>query len=135
MEPPQSKYMLLNAPHRFQLKHLTPLPHRLIAEDYLSVCIPDMLSLFRHPDPNVAALAQEVVANNLKSRATDAVSAMQVLKMVRRMFPDELRDLPDLASFKTKPFDSGSAPSGGERHARGREGRDRPGPGGPPRAR
>lgn len=122
MEPPQSKYMLLNAPHRFQLKHLTPLPHRLIAEDYLSVCIPDMLSLFRHPDPNVAALAQEVVANNLKSRATDAVSAMQVLKMVRRMFPDELRDLPDLASFKTKPFDSGSAPSGGERETPAGEG-------------
>ena len=111
----KSEYMLLSAPYRFELHHLTPLAPRVIAEDLLSVAPPRRASESRGSAmKDLAECAmRRLAAAGAQAPAEGGASALRLIADVYGRFPDEARISNDL-SFAAKEMYLSESDGAGE---------------------
>lgn len=106
----KSEYMLLSAPYRFELHHLTPLAPSVIARDLLSVAAPQRASeggdpavrdLIERAMDRLAAESKRPGAADDKHAAAGGASALRLIADVYGRLPDGARISNDL-SFAAK---------------------------------
>lgn len=111
----KSEYMLLSAPYRFELHHLTPLAPSVIAEDLLSVAIPQRAS--ESGDSAMKDLTEcamrKLAAADERAGTEDGASALRLIADVYGRFPDEARISNDLSFAMKEMYLPGSGGAGG----------------------
>ena len=110
----KSEYMLLSAPYRFELHHLTPLAPKVIAEDLLSVAPPRRASESRSSAmKDLAECAmRRLAAAGAQAPAEGGASALRLIADVYGRFPDEARISNDLSFAAKEMYLSGSDGAG-----------------------
>ena len=110
----KSEYMLLSAPYRFELHHLTPLAPKVIAEDLLSVAPPRRASENRSSAmKDLAECAmRRLAAAGAQAPAEGGASALRLIADVYGRFPDEARISNDLSFAAKEMYLSGSDGAG-----------------------
>ena len=110
----KSEYMLLSAPYRFELHHLTPLAPSVVAEDLLSVAPPRRASESRSSAmKDLAECAmRRLAAASAHAPAEGGASALRLIADVYGRFPDEARISNDLSFAAKEMYLSGSDGAG-----------------------